>query len=208
MTLGIAIPVIWEDVKHLTRVLDSLQHSTKKPDKVSISSPCNLDDYIINKYDFEIIVTNNGIDLPTTKNRNIAASKLNTDIISFIDADDASHILRSEFLMTASQNSDIIVHNYHQTNTYDKDFIFSEINSRDIYYNYIDSMGEYGFPFSSKEHLPYACGHVTVTKKIFDRIKFDETWTSIGEDIMYLRSIMSNNYKITYIPYKLTNYIK
>ena len=208
MTLGIAIPLIDRHIKHLNRLLDTIQMSTIKPNTVSISSPSNLDDIIGNKYSFDIIVTNNGRNLPTTVNRNIAANKLNTDIISFIDADDASHVFRNEFLINSFKNTNIIVHNYHKSLIYDESFIHSDIGEMNVMYDYIDTMESVGFPYSSKGHLDYSCGHVTVSKNIFNNYKFNENFLSVGEDINYLRLLMENNFKITYISNKLTNYIK
>ena len=83
MTLGIAIPTYIGHLKYLKEILDLLQNSTVKPNQVSISCSSLGDDYHINyeNYDFEIIFTPTIEVKNPSQNRNIAASKLSTDII-------------------------------------------------------------------------------------------------------------------------------
>ena len=112
MTIGIAIPSYGEHVKYLENLLDRISMSTVLPKQVSVSVSSFDGELTFKDYPFELIITNTSEFKNTSQNRNIAASKLTTDIISFIDSDDLPHIKRNEFLLDSiKQGSKIIVHN-------------------------------------------------------------------------------------------------
>ena len=105
MTIGIAIPVGKKDVIYLPRILDSLAESTIQPSQVSLSISGISKYQLPKEYDFEIIVSQVNYNLGAAANRNIAANNLSTDIISFIDADDMTHVQRNEYIISHSLSS-------------------------------------------------------------------------------------------------------
>lgn len=208
MTLGIAIPVGRKDLAYLTRILDSIEESTVLPNKVSLSIS-GVSNYQLPKdYKFEIIVSMVNYNLGASANRNIAASNLDTDIISFIDADDTCHIQRNEFLLEAFKNSQVVVHDYKKSSYPDYDFSRTKYEKPTILKNYLDMVVDsHIYPTSTQGHLDFTCGHVSITKEIFANHKFDET-KYFTEDAYYLRNLVIQNIFPTLITEKLSNYIK
>jgi len=208
MTLGIAIPVGRKDLAYLTRILDSISLSTVLPQKVAVSIS-GVSNYKLPKnYTFPIQISIFPNNLGAAANRNIAASMLDTDIISFIDADDMSHVQRNEFLLKAFENSDVVVHDYKRTQQPDIDFINEKYENPVILKNYLDLVTDFHiYPTSTEGHLDFTCGHVSLKKEIFEKFQFDET-KYFTEDAFYLRILVENNIFPTLLTNKLSNYIK
>ena len=208
MTIGIAIPVGRKDVIYLPRILDSLAESTVPPSQVSLSIS-GISKYQLPKnYDFEIIISQVSYNLGAAANRNIAANNLSTDIISFIDADDITHIQRNEFIMEALQSSEVVVHDYQKSSFPNYDFSRNRYENSTILKNYLDLVVDsHIYPTSTQGHLDFTCGHVSVKKSIFESFKFDET-KYFTEDAYYLRNLVLQNIFPTLITNKLSNYIK
>jgi hypothetical protein len=210
MTLGIAIPTYINHLGFLNQLLDSLEQSTVLPNQVSISISSFDGELNLKDYSFEIIISKTKDRQNPCQNRNIAASKLNTDIISFLDGDDISHIKRNEFLISSFENgSNAVVHNY--TMNKDRNSLFYKNNINDIifYKDYINGIFP-NCPFPKNiNHKDYACGHASFTKELFDKFKYNESigWIP-GEDGEILKRIVSNNIPISYIENKLSHYIK
>lgn len=210
MTLGIAIPTYINHLEFLNQLLDSLEQSTVLPNQVSISISSFDGELKLKEYPFEVIITKTLTRQNVCQNRNIAASKLTTDIISFFDGDDISHIKRNEFLVESFKNgSNAVVHNY--TMNRDRNSLCYKSNIGDIlfYKDYIDKVfNNCPFPKSSL-HKDYACGHASFTKTLFDEFKYNESigWFP-GEDGEILKRIVSKNIPISYIENKLSHYIK
>jgi glycosyltransferase involved in cell wall biosynthesis len=115
MTIGVAIPTFSGHIHKLPRLLDWLDDSTVRPSQVSVSvsSCCQLE--LKRAYRFELIVSLSSHYKNPAQNRNLAASRLDTDIISFMDGDDLPHPQRNEFVLEAFRKDAIaaLVHNYH-----------------------------------------------------------------------------------------------
>ena len=208
MTLGIAIPVGHEDIEFLPRILNSIDNSTLLPNKVVISVSGVRTFNYNEKHNFELIVKHSFSQNGVSKNRNIASSYLDTDVISFMDADDTSHPQRNEYIMEAMKTSDVVVHNYLPTKEMDENFLKEKYESPLILQDYIDeTLEDCKYPVSSNEHKPYTCGHLSIKKNLMLENKFDET-LSYGEDAEFLKNIVLKGTKITLIENKLSNYIK
>ena len=209
MTLGIAIPSIIDHLSLFNQLLDSLEQSTILPDQVSISISSFDSKLEFKQYPFELIITKTLDKQNPCQNRNIAANKLTTDIISFFDSDDISHIKRNEFLIESfKKGSNAIVHNYIEGSDRNSLFYKSDIGDIIFYNNYIDKVfGDCPYPKNSL-HKGYACGHASFTKEMFNKFKYDESigW-SIGEDAELLRRIVLNNIPISYIENPLLHYL-
>ena len=213
MTLGIAIPTYSGHLKYLDQILDLLQNSTIKPNQVSISCSSLNEEYNIEfeKYDFKIIFTPTREIKNPSQNRNIAASKLTTDIISFIDGDDFPHIQRNEFILKSFENNEImcLVHDYYQSVQKNEVFLKSIYEKIDLRINYIDIVIDNICATSSIRHLKLHNAHITVRKEIFDKIKYDEREEyKYKEDSIYTRDLVQNGYLISLLTNELSQYNK
>jgi glycosyltransferase involved in cell wall biosynthesis len=208
MTLGIAIPLGHEDIPYIHRLLDSIDNSTLLPDVVSISVSGIPKFEYLKEHKFKIIITHSMEPYGASKNRNIASKILDTDVISFIDADDVCHPQRNEYIMEAMKTSTVVVHDYLQTTDINNELLDTTYEFPKIFQNYIDTIVDNcKFPISSREFKPYACGHASVKKEILKIYQYNESLV-YGEDAEFLQFIVRDNIFITLIENKLTNYIK
>ena len=114
-TIGVAVPCYHGHVNILKNLLDSIEKQTRKPDMVVVScSGVNDTPYYQEQYSFPLKIIANPNKMNTATNRNIAAKMLDTDIISYIDADDQMHFQRLEIIEKAFVENDIdlFLHNY------------------------------------------------------------------------------------------------
>lgn len=211
MTLGIAIPAHVNHLFGLKKLLMTISQSTVLPKQVSVSVSSfdgNLD---LGNYPFELIITTTNERKNACENRNTAAKKLKTDIISFIDADDLVHVKMVEYLVEAfKKGAKAVVHDYYQNADRESDWYISEIGPLDYHHEYVDTALEnWSFAINSKQHRDYACGHISVKKNIFDKIFYDESigW-EVGEDAEYTVRLVKNKIKISYISNRITQYVK
>lgn len=213
MKIGVAIPTYIKHLNKLETLLDSIQKSTVLPDEVSVScssyydSKCNID---FDRYPFKINIYFHMESKSASMNRNFAASMLNTDIISFMDSDDIIHPQRSEFILKSfsDNNCSALVHNYKFTNYIDDEFINQRYDDIDYKHEYVNTIGDV-YPINNILHLPYANGHLSVLKSVFDRHKYDESEAvKYREDSEYCNRLVKNGIKISYILNPLSLYIK
>lgn len=208
MTLGIAIPTYIGHIQHLTRLLDAISKSTVLPEQVSVSVSSFDGELDLSTYPFELIISKTLDYKNPSQNRNIAASKLTTDIISFIDGDDLPHINRNEFILKSFEiGSSVVTHDYHtfqgelgQISDYIGDLIYLK--------EYIDTYISYDiFPRNKDNHLSYHNAHITISKNIFDKFKYDENEElKYREDSEFNSRLVKNGHKICYISNKLSYY--
>lgn len=209
MTLGIAIPCHSSHINFINDILDKISQSTILPNQVSISVSSYDGNIELKNYKFELIITKTIERKNACENRNIAASKLSTDIISFIDCDDIPHIKRNEYVIESFRNGAVaVVHNYLQSNNLNTSFFNSSIGETLFYKDYIDTINDNcTFAFNSSNHKDYHCAHISVKKEIFETFKYDESIGYIpGEDGEYTKRIVKNGFKISYLENKLSLY--
>jgi hypothetical protein len=130
-SIGIAIPLVIHHFKYLDQLLSFISNSEILPAEVSIciSSSTKLKIYY-NDLPFKLIITQIRFSQNASQNRNTAARKLNTDIITFFDADDLPHIKRLSYIQQAFVNgSSVCVHNYTQNSERNFEFPYSENTS-------------------------------------------------------------------------------
>jgi hypothetical protein len=210
MTLGIAIPCYSPHVGFLPYLLEKLNGSTVVPSQVSISISSFDGNLELPNYDFEVTIVKTSEFGNPCYNRNVAANNLTTDIISFIDADDLPNLKRNEFILKCFElGAEIVVHDYHQESNRGSHFYNSDPGQLNFNKDYIDTINDVNtFPFNKNIHLAYACGHPSLTKNIFNKIKYDESiGNQPGEDGKFLKSLVINGYKISHINNKLSQYI-
>lgn len=211
-SIGIAIPLTINHFKFLDQLLTFISKSEILPAEVSvcISSSTNLNINFDN-LPFNLIITQTRFFQNASQNRNTAARKLNTDIISFFDADDIPHIKRLSYIQQAFINgSSVCVHNYQQNPDRNYHFPFSDIGQIKYYHNSINSKGiNCLFPICITSWQNYACGHITVSREIFNRFKFNEHNIYLyREDAEYASRLVENNIFISYIENTLSFYVK
>jgi glycosyltransferase involved in cell wall biosynthesis len=206
MKIGIAIPCYIKHIPNLLVLLDSIEKQTRQPDVVSIS--CSSTHYhqfpILKTYSFLIKVKLHLDKKSPAENRNIAADNLDTDIISFFDADDIMHSRRIELLEYAFlEPCDIVLHSFISETKSEKEISIDTINiqrnklrqcnSGCIVLDYISII---------------AHGHVTVRKSIFNIVRFpEEACYFLKEDCVFCWSVFAlPNIKNAYISNKLSFY--
>jgi hypothetical protein len=212
MTLGIAIPTYSPHLKYLNDILNLLQKSTVKPNQVSISCSSLNEDYNIDykNYDFEIIFTPTKEIKNPSQNRNIAASKLNTDIISFIDGDDYPHVQRNEFILNSFKNDEVssLVHDYYKSTHKNDNFLNSIYENMDLKINYVDSIIN-NYATSKILDLKLHNAHISLRKEVFEKMKYNENEQfKYMEDSLYTRNLVEGGYKISLITNELSQYNK
>jgi hypothetical protein len=212
-TLGIAIPTYKNHVSFLEKLLDTINQSTILPDQVSVSIS-NYDTFKLNKkYNFDLILNQTQKYQNVSQNRNIAASKLNTDIISLIDGDDLPYIQRNEFILKSFQNKECkaLVHDYKNGRDFNILNVKYEIKDEDLLINYLDIWND-SCPFalpSNNIHIPYHNAHISMTKDIFNTFKYNEDEKyKYREDSLYTKTLVQNNINISLLKHKLSLYIK
>lgn len=210
-TIGIAIPC-YEPHHHLLYGLfDSIAAQTRKPDRIVVScSSWKIDkrkDHVYNGIPITILYAKRRI--VQAENRNIAARLLNTDIISFIDADDLMHPKRLEFILAGFEKAgcDVIVHSY-QNSKYSRTIPFEEETEVRLTDDVIvKSPSQPGCMFENGEQ-PFHHAHIGITREAFSKFQYpiEQRYYRI-EDSVYLATLLQNGMKIRYLDNKLSQYM-
>lgn len=212
LSIGVAIPCYKGHVDILQQLLESIEKQTRKPDKVVVScSSWNEEKFPYSResYSFPIEFIVHPEKKVVAENRNCAADHLDTDIITFIDADDTMHPQRLEIIEYCFQdyNVAILLHNYEQ-NILQEFITYDPI--RNFHLNRLIRC-----PKGSTNHLDYPKqaiihnGQPSVPRSIFQAIRFNETPFCYGrEDTVFCATIIHRFPNHTaYCPYPLSKYI-
>jgi glycosyltransferase involved in cell wall biosynthesis len=221
MRIGVAIPCYKYHIPALKRCLDSIENQTYKPDLVVVSCSSSTDGDIPSyKYSFPLkIITTNG-KKNAAQNRNIATRACDTDIISYIDADDEMHPQRIEIIKHVLQetNADVLFHNFSkpdEINVEWKTIRDIEIAVNRVFKtNYSEGVDVYGYP-------PFCVHHSqsSIRRYIFDSIQYNESSESErnpgqincegNEDSRFCADILLiPNIQTVYVYDKLTRYYR
>ena len=207
MNIGIAIPCYIKHIPKLLILLDSIEEQTRKPNIVSIS--CSSTHYhqfpILKTYSFLISVKLHLDKKSPAENRNIAADNLDTDIISFFDADDIMHPRRIELLEYAFlEPCDIALHSFISEAQFDKNFPIDTINIQRNQLRQCQS-GCIVLDYIAR----IAHGHVTVRKSIFNKVRFpEEACYHFKEDCIFCHRVFNiSDIKTAYLNHPLSIYI-
>jgi glycosyltransferase involved in cell wall biosynthesis len=179
VSVGIAVPCFHGHINNIKNLLNSIEKQTKKPDYVIIScSGINENDipYKQEDYSFPLKFITTKCKLNTAQNRNIAANTLNTDVISFIDADDIMHPQCVEIIEKAFKENNIVFLVHRFTNNtdfvdtiYDNDKISFDIGKLGI-----SPVGD-GCIHLTLNNANIHNGHCSISKKVLRYIKYGET---------------------------------
>ena len=206
-TIGVAIPCYHGHVTILTNLLDSIEKQTRKPDMVVVSCS-GVQSVPQQKYSYPLQIVMTPDKLNTAQNRNIAASMLNTDIISFMDADDQMHFQRLEIIEKAFEN-DIVVFLHNYTDGFDK----PDIKYDNIVFD-INRIGLYpcGWMICHIDN-PIPCiihnAHVSIHKTVFGFIKYNESpdWCTKEDSLFNSQIIRMFPNNTAYCALELSKYV-
>jgi glycosyltransferase involved in cell wall biosynthesis len=210
--LGIAIPCYEGHFDLLPTLIENISMSTVRPDQIAIScSSWKHNSRTDTNYKgIPVSIQYSKHKLNQATNRNIAGSMLNTKYISFIDADDLMHPSRIEYILNAFSSGpyQAIYHGYSREHSSHYGDSFNPMDpfklaSEKLVIDpnaYGLKVGEGGYEI---QHA-----HVTVTREVFNRFKFNENWNAYRlEDSLYGRTLVENGVQLGYIANKLVRYI-
>lgn len=210
ITIGVAIPCYQPHHHLLYRLFDSISAQTRKPEKIVVScSSWNTDtrkDHVYNGIPIIIVYAKRRI--VQAENRNIAASLLGTDLVSFIDADDLMHPRRLEYIVKGVQETgcDAIVHNYQYVNQ-SVPVSFEDENEIELSkYRIIKNPHHNGC--MSEGNIAFHHAHITVTRDVFAKFQYpiEQAYYRI-EDSVYVATLVANGIDIRHIVNKLSQYM-
>ena len=209
-TISLCIPCIPKHVKFLSDLSKNINEQTIQPDEIVIAISNSTNEIekniknIFKNLNTKLVITGVSKTAYAGENRNRAVEYSSSDIISFIDADDLMHPQRIEILKYHFNKSNClaILHKYTQ-----KD-IWNNINKKntnldsDILKKYHKDKTKI---FLKIDHMTH--GHITVKKKVFDKIK-QETRNTRKEDSQFVRDLMNNfdQNKIYFLNESLSKY--
>ena len=117
---------------------------------------------------------------------------MNTDLISFMDADDIMHPQRIEALQ--KEDADLILHGFISDDSY----IF-ETHSK-IVFEY-DKLKIKDGSVIHPENIQFACAHVTVSSRVLQTIKFEESKESeLSADTKFCINAINSGFRCAFIP--------
>ena len=212
MNVGVAIPCYDKHIKFIPILLDNISKQTIKPTHIVISCSSYYKDYCMNFiYEaMDVTIKFTSKQLYAAANRNIAASMLNTDIISFFDCDDMMHPCRIQAITEAFTltNKDVFYHGFsyetsdHRLDTFPhiSEFIVDK-------YKMLKDPNAVGLMVESHIDRP-THGHVSVRKKVLDIVKFrEEPEFCYKEDSVFGADLLAHNISIGHISNNLSRYL-
>lgn len=207
-SIGVAIPCYDGHIELLKVLLDSINEQTKMPNIVVVSCSSTKQLILDKSYNFDLkIITTEKLQ-NAAENRNIASTYINTDIITFIDADDSMHPQRTEIILNIFEqnNIDILYHNAFLNNDIFKPY--ETIEDPDVVYD--ELIQGHGCITHSNINRGLIChGPVTVLKSIYDQVKFSENYGhNLCDDCVFGYNVFNiPNIKTAYVSNPLIKYI-
>jgi glycosyltransferase involved in cell wall biosynthesis len=214
MSVGVAIPTYVKHAVFLQSLLENITSSTIPPDRISVScSSVQINkqvEFTVNSV--PVVARYTTATLNPSENRNIAASMLDTEFISFIDGDDLMHPQRLEYVKEVFLNNPsvgAVYHAYEVTPLADRNLSLLTHDAPDLSPNSIvQNPGGLGVVVQNEPATLLHHAHVTVRASVFSNVKFDESPRyKYLEDSIYASSLVSNQVGLAYLRNKLTRYI-
>ena len=206
--IGVAIPCYNKHIPKLLECLASIESQTRKPDLVAIScSSTQPDEFpILPHYSFGVVVSTFSERRNASQNRNSAAKCLDTEIISFFDADDLMHPQRIEALdSTFNEPCDIVLHSFFTADEINIQFPKYDIIRADR--NTLKQSRSGCIILDYPGHIHH--GHVTVRREIFEAYPFrEEKEYETREDCVFCYTICGiPGVRTAYLGYPLSKYV-
>ena len=179
-SLGIAICAYKGHIPQLKTAFDSIEQQTRKPDMVIVScSSSEQSDipYKASMYSFPLMIITHRDKKNAAQNRNFAAALLQTDIVSFFDADDIMHPQRLQIIEDCfiRHNVKIFLHNTTQYRKENRGFY--PLYSEHPYILNLLGRCYYGTTMlnTHQDNMLIANGHVSVSADVLKGIQFNDT---------------------------------
>lgn len=211
ITIGIAIPCYKGHLDKLKILLDSIENQTKKPSNVVVSCSSMSANYITPTYNysFPLKIIYSVQNKNAAQNRNIALMHLDTDIITFMDADDIMHNQRIEIIhkcFIKNPSATAMLHGFNHG--YDKEFVQYDIESLEFEYNCIyGSIDEQICHLHRNSFEDIHNSQISVRRFVCEQIKFrEEEEFHRKEDTRFNLDILLNGGSIVYCPARLSKY--
>ena len=181
-TVGVAICCYHGHLSALSALFQSIDAQTRRPDHVVVScsstSPEDIP-YDMGSYSFSLQIVTCREKKNAAQNRNTAASYLQTDIVTFFDADDLMHPQRIAAIHHGFSRHDayVMLHSFQTSPVFVpyQDYVY-HVNQLEVC--------PYGSIFV-KGHLhdmPIANGHCSVLRKILDEFTYPESAEYHGKE--------------------------
>jgi glycosyltransferase involved in cell wall biosynthesis len=210
MKIGVAIPCFSGHINACYRLLDSIDQQTRLPDQVVVScSSSTLFDFVQQHYQFPLTVLLTGTHQNAAQNRNKAADHLQTDIITFIDADDSMHPQRLEAIEQTFEDPGtmIVLHSFLLNEECKQPFpvVSQFVPEKNILNQCYSGCIKFvnNDPVSRIHH-----SQASVRQSVFKAVRFPEDKESEGrEDCRFCYGVFSKfNGQSSYLRYPLSKY--
>ena len=202
LTIGVVIPCYKPHIPLLKRLLDSIENQVLKPNSVIVS--CSLSDetdinYKQENYSFPLKIYTHKEKRNTAQNKNFGAKRIDTDIITFFDADDIMHPQRLEIIhkcFTENENIRLLLHAYvinpisFDFPKYDKNIASFEIDPF-----YVCRWGSVQLINSNNSLRTIHNGHNAIRKNVLSELEYIETPDGHGKEDTLFNATFINRYK-------------
>lgn len=200
LTIGVVIPCYKPHIPLLKRLFDSIENQTKKPDQVIVS--CSSSDeadipYRHEDYSFLLKIYTHNEKRNTAQNKNFGAKLIDTDIITFFDADDIMHPQRLEIIhkcFTENENIRLLIHSLNinpaslEFPTYDISAAHFEIDPF-----YVCNWGS--VQLKNNSHRSIHNGHNAIRKNVLSELEYNETPEGHGREDTLFNATYINRHK-------------
>lgn len=194
LRISVCVPCVPRHVDSLSDLIGSVRKQTRLPDEFIIALSETSDEEAkkleeeLSNSDFNVIIIPKSTQAFAGENRNRAAAKSTSDLISFIDSDDLMHPRRLEIIEKVYKmyKPKSIVHFFQEEGEVEN-VIFDQTKVEDgkvLRQANKDKATPHLRQFPKLHH-----GHITVQRDVFNDIQQSEDMR-VGEDSIFLRKIL------------------
>ena len=194
-TIAVCVPCVPKHIERLPELIRSVRKQTRIPDEFIVALSETTDEEAqrleeeLSNDDFNVIITPKETQAYAGENRNRAAKKSTSILVSFIDSDDLMHPLRLEILERVYDefHPRSMVHFFEPEGS-STDFVYEPDKVEDAKVLHLanqDKETPHLRQFPMLHH-----GHLTTERKLFDQIQQSEDMR-VGEDSLFVRKILS-----------------
>jgi hypothetical protein len=208
--IGVAIPCYKPHAHLLPSLIENISKSSQRPDHIAIScSSWDHDRRTDTTYDgIPVSIQYSSRRLNQATNRNIAGAMLNTQLISFIDADDLMHPSRLEYIVRAFQGPyHAIYHGYTWEHVSHYSDPFNPVEYSIVSDPIVPYINGIGIRVDNPNHILHHA-HVTVRRDVFHHFKFDQRPEAYRiEDSLYGCKLYESKLSLGFLAGALSRYI-